>query len=248
MQNKLVSLIIPAYNESKRLPGSLEKLQRFADEVSIPFEIIVIVEQSSDETLEFCRHTVKGDPRFIIVDNHVHRGKGFAVRSGMLLAKGDLLFFMDADLSTHLSEILLFIDYFTAHPKVDIVIGSRAHIKSNILKRQNFLRQTMGKIFNLLVQSVSIKGFKDTQCGFKAFRRAAGREIFSRQTVDGFAFDVEVLLLAKKMGYSVAVLPVRWTNSPESKVGIFRDSFKMLWNLCIMRISVARSLRERPLN
>lgn len=248
MQNKLVSLIIPAYNESKRLPGSLEKLQSFADEVSIPFEIIVIVEKSADQTLEFCRHTVKGDPRFIIVDNHVHRGKGFAVRSGMLMAKGDLLFFMDADLSTHLSEIPIFIDYFALNPEVEVIIGSRAHIKSNILKKQNLLRQTMGKIFNLLVQSVSIQGIKDTQCGFKAFRKDAGREIFSRQTIEGFAFDVEVLLLARKMGYSVSVLPVRWTNSPESKVGIFRDSFKMLWNLCMMRRAVARSLRERPLN
>ncbi|MBN2418124.1 MAG: glycosyltransferase family 2 protein [Deltaproteobacteria bacterium] len=245
-KNKLVSLVIPAYNESKRIPGSLKKIQVFADEIPILFEVIVIVEKSSDNTLENCRDAVEGDTRFKIVDNHVHRGKGYAVRSGMLMARGDIIFFMDADLSTDLGEIVRFIEYFALHPEIKVVIGSRAHARSRILKRQNLLRETMGKVFNIMVQAFSIKGISDTQCGFKAFRKDAAREIFFRQTDDGFAFDVEVLLLARKLGFPVAVLPVTWINSSESRVNVFLDSFKMLRSLCFMRILVARALRKRP--
>jgi len=241
-----LSIVIPAYNEAKCLPESLKEIQRFLGTINLPAEVIVIVEKSGDGTLELSRSAIDGDPRFKVIDNLVHRGKGYAVRTGMLMAKGKYIFFMDADLSTPLAEVLSFLDHFASHSRVQILIGSRAHARSRILLRQHPIRENMGKMFNRLVQILAMKGIEDTQCGFKAFRSEACREIFSRQRLDGFAFDVEVLVLAGELGYLIEVLPVRWINSPESKVRMVRDSFKMLWNLLWIRRVVRRTLRDQP--
>ena len=240
-----LSIVIPAYSEAKCLPESIKEIQRFLGTINLHAEVIVIVEKSNDGTLEMSRSAIDGDPCFKIIDNLVHRGKGYAVRTGMLMAKGKYIFFMDADLSTPLAEVLSFLDHFTSHQEVQILIGSRAHARSQILRRQHPIRENMGKMFNMLVQRLAMKGIKDTQCGFKAFRAEACREIFSRQRLNGFAFDVEVLVLARELSYLIEVLPVRWINFPESKVHMVRDSFKMLWNLLWIRRIVRRTLREQ---
>ncbi len=154
---------------------------------------------------------------------------------------------MDADLSVPLEEIDRFLAHFDAHPEDDVLLGSRQHPESRIERRQSFLRQTMGKTFNRILRSLSLLPFRDTQCGFKAFRRAAATEIFALQTLDGFAFDVEVLLLAQALGFRIGELPVRWLNSPESKVHIVRDSLRMLADAITVRRRVARILRFRDL-
>jgi dolichyl-phosphate beta-glucosyltransferase len=243
-----LSLVIPAYNEERRLPESLRDIQSFFKQMPEGLEILVIVEKSSDRTVEVGRATVAGDPRFQIIDNQVHRGKGFAVKSGMLRAKGDLVIFMDADLSTPLAEVFSFVQHFAQHPDVDVLIGSRAHAKSQIVKKQSWLRQNMGRTFNKFVKSIALGDIEDTQCGFKAFRKRACAEIFARQKTDGFAFDVEILMLARALGFKVDILPVRWVNSPDSKVRIWIDPLKMLWDLFRIRRLVRRSVREQPLS
>ena len=240
------SLVIPAYNESTRLPASLQEVQRFLQHSRDHFEVLVVVEESSDQTLKIAQETVNGDPRFHVIDNQVHRGKGYAVKSGMLRATGDVIFFMDADLSTPLTEITHFAGHFREHPETQILIGSRAMAQSQIVRKQTWIRRNMGRTFNRFVQLFGIQGIKDTQCGFKAFRREVAQEIFSRQTLDGFAFDVEVLLLAQHLGYHIDVRPVRWINSPESKVRIWIDPLKMLWDLLRIRLLVHRTLERQP--
>ena len=242
-----LSLVIPAYNEVKRLPASLRDVRSFFSkwpESSI--EVLVMIEKSSDGTLDAARSAVAGDSRFQVIDNLVHRGKGFAVKSGMLRARGELVFFMDADLSTPLSEILKFAAHFSDHPETSVVIGSRSDAKSEVLKRQKWFRQSLGRGFNKFVQAFGIAGIKDTQCGFKAFRAKACREIFSRQTLDGFAFDVEVLLLASRLGFKTDVRPVVWINSPDSKVRVLIDPLKMLWDLIRIRRRVSKTLKAIP--
>lgn len=242
-----LSLVIPAYNEERRLPTSLRDIKAFFSGLGVPLEVLVIVEKSTDRTVEFATKETQDDSRFIIVDNKVQRGKGYAVKTGMLRAQGDIVFFMDADLSTPLSEVLSFLGHFMSHPETDVIIGSRAHAKSQVMKKQSWLRRNMGRTFNKFVQLFGVRGIEDTQCGFKAFRGPCVREIFSRQTIDGFAFDVEVLVLAQELGYHIDILPVRWVNSPESKVRILIDPIKMLWDLIKIRRIVRKTIREKPL-
>jgi dolichyl-phosphate beta-glucosyltransferase len=135
---------------------------------------------------------------------------------------------MDADLSVPLRDVDVFVDYFRTHPEVDVLLGNRQHPESRITIQQSWLRRRMGQTFNLILRQLALAGVQDTQCGFKAFRRAAAAAIFTRQQVDGFAFDVEVLLLARKLGLKIVDLPVEWRNSPESKVHMIRDSVRML--------------------
>lgn len=225
-----VSLVVPAYNEARRIERAVQELARFGTEHPNT-EILIVVERSTDGTLERGRRAADGYPFMEVIDNAVHRGKGYAVRSGMLRARGDVVFFMDADLSTPLEEVPAFVTFLEEHPKVDIAIGSREHPASDVRVRQTWVRQNMGRVFNQVVRRMVGISITDTQCGFKAFRWDACQKLFAAQTIDGFAFDVEILLLAKKSGFSVEVLPVRWENSRESKVGLWTDPAKMLWDL-----------------
>lgn len=241
-----LSIVIPAWNEARRLPESLRQLRVFFDTHPVDVEILVIVERCEDDTLGAARAAAGDDARVEVIDNLVHRGKGYAVRTGMLRAKGEIVLFMDADLSTPAQEVLAFLTHFQQAPDTDVLIGSRALARSRIEKPQNALRRNMGRLFNALVQVLGVPGISDTQCGFKAFRRAAAREIFLRQTLDGFAFDVEVLMLARALELRVDVLPVHWRNSPQSSVHIVLDSWRMLQDLLRVRRRVRRALRRWP--
>ena len=243
-----LSLVIPAYNEERRLPASLRDIRAFFQQMPEGLEVLAIIEKSTDRTVEVAKEAVAGDPRFQIIDNQVQRGKGYAVKSGMLRARGDIAIFMDADLSTPLAEVFAFVKTFSERPDVDVIIGSRSESNSQVLKKQSWLRRNMGRTFNKFVRGAALGDIADTQCGFKAFRKDACREIFSRQKTDGFAFDVEILMLARGLGYKVVVQPVRWVNSPDSKVRILIDPFKMLWDLFRIRRLVRRSIQEQPLS
>ena len=243
-----LSIIVPAYNEARRLPQSIALLRQFLGASvwsSGSFEVLIVVEHSTDGTLELAREAVAEQANFHVIDNRVHRGKGFAVRSGIRQARGDIVFYMDADLSVPLEEIRQFIAHFQANPGDSMLIGSRQHARSRIERRQSLLRQSMGKIFNTILRSLSLIPFRDTQCGFMAFRQQPAQEIFALQTIDGFAFDVEVILLAQALGCKIAELPVRWLNSRESKVHIIRDSLRMLLDAFTVRRRVRRILRFR---
>jgi dolichyl-phosphate beta-glucosyltransferase len=244
------TLVIPAYNEERRLPQSILDIRAFFKTFNIPYEVIIVIEKSKDRTVELAKKAVGDDEQskhFKIVANDVQKGKGYAVKCGMLQAQGDCVFFMDADLSTPLAEVIAFLGHFAANPQTDVIIGSRADAQSLILKKQSWMRRNMGRTFNFFVQLFGIPGIKDTQCGFKAFRAAAAREVFSRQTLNGFAFDVEVLLLADRLGYKIDILPVRWVNSPDSKVNMLIDPLKMLLDLIKIRRIVRKTVQAKPL-
>lgn len=242
----LISIVIPCYNERGRIQSSLVEVGNYLAAQNLPAEVLVVVEQSTDGTLDAARAVAAGINQIRVIDNKVHRGKGYAVRSGMALAQGDPVFFMDADLSTPLEEIQRFLAWFDQHEDADVLIGNRADAHSRILKAQSPWRRLLGRTFNTLVSLFGICGIADTQCGFKAFRRRASREIFSRQKLDRFAFDVEILMLADRLGYRIVSLPISWCNRPDSKISILRDATRMLWDLVRVRRLVSRTLRQQP--
>ena len=234
-----VSIIIPAYNEAHRLPTTLTALAEWMSGSPWPVEIWIVVEPGTDGTREIATAAAARQPNLHVIANTEQRGKGFAVRTGMRAATGAYLFYMDADLSVPLRDVDTFIEYFATHPEADVLLGNRQHPRSRITIDQSWLRRRMGQTFNLILRQLALTGVQDTQCGFKAFRRAAAEAIFSQQQLDGFAFDVEVLLLARKLGLIVIDLPVEWRNSPESKVHMIRDSLRMLRDA----IRIRRTLR-----
>jgi dolichyl-phosphate beta-glucosyltransferase len=223
-----LSIVVPAYQEARRLPPTIAALGEFFREFTRAYEVLIVVERSTDGTLEIASGLAGQQAHFQVIDNGPQRGKGHAVRSGMQRARGEIVFYMDADLSVPLAEVWAFLQRFEERPEVDVLVGNRQHARSRITRRQSVLRESMGKLFNRILQSLALVALRDTQCGFKAFRQGACREIFARQTIEGFAFDVEVLLLAERLGYRVEDWPVEWTNSPESKVSIVADSLRML--------------------
>lgn len=243
-----LSLIIPAYNEAKRLPESLHQLAQFCKSLPLCVEVLVVVEKSEDNTLQLAREAACQYPFFEVIGNAHHRGKGYAVRCGMLQAQGDILLFMDADLSVPLQEISRFLCYFEEHPDIDILLGSRKLEQSRILKRQTWLREQGGAIFNWIFRKQIGLEIRDTQCGFKAFRREAARQIFSRQQLDGFAFDVEVLLLGEKLGYKMRELPIEWVDFPHSHVRVIRDGLRMFRDAIIVKALVSELLLNERLN
>ena len=246
--------MIPAYNEAGRLPHNLPAVAACADALDLRgadsdgYEVLVMVEASTDGTLEKARAAAAPFPRIEVIDNGPQRGKGHAVRAGMLRAAGALVLFMDADLSTPLAEVHKFLDHFAAHPADDVVIGNRRHADSRVGREQGRLRRNLGRLFNQLILRAGLLpgGCEDTQCGFKAFRHAAAQEIFSRQRLDGFSFDVEALALADALGLRVVDLPVAWYDETATRVRLWRDGWAMLRDLRRVRPLVARSLREHP--
>jgi dolichyl-phosphate beta-glucosyltransferase len=165
----------------------------------------------------------------------MNRGKGFSVKNGFMHAKGKLLVFSDADLSTPIEEVSKLLNYY--NEGYDVVIGSRGMKDSDIQIHQPWYRELMGRIFNFFVVLLAIHGFKDTQCGFKGFRREAALEICMRQRMEGFSFDVEMLYIAKKLGYRIKEVPIQWFDSPQTKVNTLKDSRKMFMDLLRVRIN-----------
>jgi dolichyl-phosphate beta-glucosyltransferase len=242
----LLTLVLPAFNEAARLPKSLVELQKHSSGWDFPYEIIVVVEPGSDHTLELANAVAKNFPELKVIGNPVHRGKGFAVRTGILAGQGEMLFFTDSDLSTPLSDLDRAVSLFRARPDIDLIVGSRKHPDSQILQHQSPMRELMGNTFNRIVRSLAGFKFLDTQCGFKGFRAEAARQIFERAQIDGFSFDVEVLLLAEAMNFVIMEVPVHWSNSPESKVNVVGDSLKMLGDLVRVRKIVRDAMDRQP--
>ncbi len=244
-----LSVVIPAFREVRRLPPNLSRVAEYCDALHLAdgYEVLVVIERGDDGTLDAAREAAAPFPHLQIIDNGPQRGKGYAVRSGMQRARGQIVVFMDADLSTPLPEVARFLAYFAAHPEADVLIGNRRHEGSKIGRAQGPIRRNLGAVFSKLVRGRVLPGaWTDTQCGFKAFRAGAAREIFARQTLDGFSFDVEVLALAVGLGLRVADLPVEWHDADATRVRLWRDGWKMLRDLYQVRTLVARSLKENP--
>lgn len=241
----LLSLVIPAYREAQRLPDSLEKLQRFLNRFPFPVEVLVMVEKSPDQTYELASQRVAGDPRIQVIDNQVKHGKGYAVRSGMRRASGKYVLFMDADLSTPLPEIINFMNGFKADPELKVLIGDRKSNASTEKQHRSVLRRAFSYGFNRLTRMVSVEGIEDTQAGFKAFTQDASREIFKYQSLNGFAFDVEVLVLAEKLKLKTESEPIKWYDDSRSTVNPFLDPIRMAIDLVKVRYIVRRNLRAQ---
>ena len=226
----MLSVVIPAWNEEARIGSTLEAIAGYLDALREDYEVLVVDDGSSDGTGRVVE--AAGGRRVRLLRLPENRGKGAAVRAGVLASRGDEILFSDADLATPIGEL----------PKLraalargcDIAIGSRALAGSEVQVRQHPLRQEMGRTFNRLVRVLVLEGFRDTQCGFKLFRGEVGRELFARATLDGFAFDVEILLLARSR-YKVAEVPVVWRHVEQSKVSPGRDAARMLWDVVKLR-------------
>ena len=227
-----LSIVIPAFNEEKRIAATLETLRGYLARQNYESEIIVVDDGSKDRTVETARMKLEGC-RHRVLPVAVNTGKGNAVREGMLAAEGRYVLFTDADLSTPIEEVERFLRYLKEGN--DVVIGSRALDRSKIEVRQNFSRELMGKVFNLIARMLVFREVRDSQCGFKAFTREAARDLFGRQKTKGFSFDAEILYLAQKKGYRIREEPVIWRNSEQSKVRILSDPLLMLRDLLVIR-------------
>jgi dolichyl-phosphate beta-glucosyltransferase len=214
-----LSVIVPAYNEEKRLSASLPVILEYLAAQPYTWEVIVVDDGSSDRTSEVAA-AIAGEHPVRIVRNNPNQGKGASIRRGMLEATGEWRLFSDADLSTPIEELGKFWQ-FTAEG-YDVVIGSRALPESELAVRQPASRELAGRVFNAAVQTLLVRGLLDTQCGFKLFSARAAQAIFPQQSLKGFAFDVEILMLARKLGFRIKEAPVRWIDSPESKVSTWR--------------------------
>lgn len=248
-----LSVVIPAYNEASRLPGSLARVMRYMESRSYPYEVLVVDDGSADGTGGIVEEIAATHPHLRAIRNP-HRGKGYAVRTGMLQAKGHFVLYSDADFSAPVEEIEKLLPFLEG--KFDIAIGSREGAGSARYDEPGY-RHLMGRVFNTFVRVVALPQFDDTQCGFKAFRREAAQTLFRGLHLYGdnaadvkgamvTGFDVEVLYLALKWGYRVKEVPVQWYYSEGTNVSPVKDTFRMLKDILHVRYNDIRGLYRRP--
>jgi dolichyl-phosphate beta-glucosyltransferase len=231
-----LSIIVPAYNEQSRLPDTIRRIEDYLALTPWSFhEILIVDDGSTDGTAEVASALAGKNPKLRLLRNPGNKGKGYSVRHGMLQARGEWRLFTDADLSAPIEELD---KLWEAAERDDakVAIGSRALDRSLIGIHQPGMRETAGRIFNTVMRAVVGLSISDTQCGFKLFQGAAAAEIFSRQRLERFGFDVEVLFIAKKRGFRISEVPVRWNHAEGSKVGMltgmhaFTELAEVRWN------------------
>jgi len=229
-----LSVIIPAYNEEHRLPQTLHSVYDYLQSSGKTFEIIIVDDGSTDHTQEVVQEFALHHEGLRLLSYAPNRGKGHAVRTGMLAARGDYLLLDDADGSSPISEV----EHLETAIRdgADLAIGSRNMPESNTKVKTVQYRKHMGNTFNVIVQSLLLPGIRDTQCGFKLFKHEVANDIFSVCTQSGFAFDVEVLYIARMRGYKISEIAIKWTNVGGSKVDVVFDSARMF--LQVLRIKV----------
>ena len=239
-----LSIIIPAVNEEGRLPETLRKIHEYLMARSLSAEVLVVDDGSTDSTAQVVDASRHSYPEVRRITNAANHGKGYAVRQGMLEARGEIALFTDADLSTPIEEADKLLAALRGR-RCDGAIGSRALDRRLIESRQSMMREAGGILFNRVVRLTTGLRFADTQCGFKAFRLESARILFEQQRVTGFGFDPEILFLAKRRGLRVAEIPVRWAHHPASKVKFVKDGLRMLGELWLIRSNAWRGLYPR---
>lgn len=240
------SVVIPAFNEAERIGETLRLAIEYLNTHTPGSELIVVNDGSTDDTSAVAREALaRANVRTELLENFPNRGKGAAVRRGLLAARQPIGLFFDADLSTPLEETPKLIDPITAG-QVDIAFGSRALDRRLIGNRQPWRREQGGRVFNLLVRLATGLPFWDTQCGFKAFRLEVCRPILEAAHLDGFAFDVELLFLAQRAGLRLREIPVHWNHHEGSKVDFARDSVRMLREVFALRARGSGSMQSAP--
>jgi len=228
------SIVIPAYNEAARLGATLQRVLAYVANQPWDLEIIVVNDGSRDDTAEITRGYAEKNPNLRLLENPGNRGKGYSIRNGMLNATGDVLIFSDADLSSPIEEVPKLLAAIAAG--ADVAIGSR-WLRSNLqTQRQPLYRQLFGRIFNIALRVILGLSYSDTQCGFKAFTHRAAQSIFTRQRIERWGFDPELLFLARRYGIKVAEIPVEWAHSEGSRISYFRDGMRMFEEILRVRL------------
>jgi dolichyl-phosphate beta-glucosyltransferase len=227
------SIVIPAYNEGQRLGATLESVLAYVHAQAWDAEVLVVNDGSRDNTADIVRSFAERDPVLRLLENPGNRGKGYSVRNGMLNARGQILLFSDADLSSPIEEAP---KLFAALAEgADIAIGSRWLRAETQTQRQSLHRQLFGRVFNLMLRMTLGLKFKDTQCGFKAFKRPAAQTIFPLQRIERWGFDPEILFLARKFGFQVKEIPVLWGHSGDSRINPLLDGARMFQEMLHVR-------------
>ena len=231
-----ISIIIPAFNESERIVEPLGKVVDFVRASDNPIEIVVVDDGSSDDTAQVTRELLSETPAIAsnVIKYDVNRGKGFAIKTGLLGAKADVALFSDADLSTPIEELHKLVTPIN-QGQFDVTFGSRAIDRSLIGTHQPWTREQGGRLVNLMIRTLSGLNFSDTQCGFKAFNMTKFRPLLEMMKIDRFGFDVEFLYVAKHNGLRLAEIPVRWNDVAGSKVSAVRDTRRMVMELMQIR-------------
>ena len=227
------SIIIPAYNESERITATLESVAAYARQQQWDVEVLVVNDGSRDNTVAVVEQLARAHPFIRIIENPGNRGKGYSVRNGMLQSRGEILLFSDADLSSPIEEAPKLFEALATG--ADVAIGSRwlrAELQS---QRQPLMRQIYGRMFNVALRVLLGLNFRDTQCGFKAFRREAAQRIFPLQKIERWGFDPEILFLARKLGFRTVEVPVRWAHSAGTRLHPLRDGMRMVWEIFRVR-------------
>jgi dolichyl-phosphate beta-glucosyltransferase len=227
-----LSIVIPAYNEELRLPHAVRDLGAFLDSYRLSAEVLVVQNGSRDATLQVATAAAAKDPRLRVLDLEQRRGKGLAVRAGALQARGRLVLFCDADFSMPVDQIDRLVN--ALEQGADVAIASRELRGSRRIGEPPH-RHLMGRVFNFVVRSLAVPGIEDTQCGFKGFRHEVAQDLFRRQRIDGWAFDVEILMLAQRRGYRITEVPITWVYDPASRVSPAKDTLRMIGEILMIR-------------
>jgi dolichyl-phosphate beta-glucosyltransferase len=225
-----LSVVIPAFNESRRLGPTLQRVADYLGRRGLSYEILVVDDGSTDSTAEVALAFASQGVR--LLRQEVNRGKGAVVRIGVLASRGAEVLLLDADLSTPIEDLERLRPFLS---EAELVLGSRAVEGSDILQHQPFYREMMGRTFNFIIQVLGVRGLRDTQCGFKLLDGDVARRLFAEIRIERFAYDVELVWLAQRSGYRVVEVGVRWTDSPASKVNALTDSARMLWDVLALR-------------
>lgn len=248
MDSPKYSIVIPAYNESQRIPATLIAVVEAVRSHGWAAEVLVVDDGSRDNTVEVVRTFAKANPEVRLVLNGANHGKGYSVRNGLLQAAGQIVMFTDADLSAPIEEAERL--FAAIEQGADLAIGSRWLERDRQTHRQPLYRQFFGRCFNRFTRLVMGLSFADTQCGFKAFTREAAQTIFQLQTIMGWGFDPEILFIALKHGYKIVEVPVSWAHDERTRISYLKDGLQMLreiasvrWNAFLGRYNKAASSR-----
>ena len=233
MATPQLSIVIPAYNESARIGQTLERVMACVERQGWDAEVLVVDDGSADRTVEIVRGWMERTPRLRLVQNEGNRGKGYSVRNGLLQAAGEVVMFTDADLSAPMEEAERLLA--AIREGADVAIGSRWMDRTRQTIHQPLYRRFFGRCFNWVTRTVMGLPFKDTQCGFKAFKREAAQVIFRLQRIERWGFDPEILFIARKLGYTVREVPVTWGHDERSRMSYLRDGMKMLEEMAAIR-------------